>query len=140
LKDWFYYNGTNWVSCRLYSLTLNDGPTQPNNDSKEQAHAPRQPSDTDMLIEFLDWAANSSVAQSGTKYSTYTLTREPSGTSLGSFDTKDGTSAGTWFGGRVTIGAASGTSDIAFSLTNTRTGTPGDLSVSAVIRYRIIGA
>jgi hypothetical protein len=139
LNDWFYYNGTNWVSCRLYSMTLNNGPAQPNNDSKEQAHAPRQPLATNMLIEFLDWAVKSDTAQSDTKYCTYTLTREPSGISLGSFDTKAGTSANTWFGGRVTIGAASGTSDIAFSLTNTRTSTPGNLSVSAVIRYRIIG-
>ena len=137
--EWFYYDGARWLSICVRSSTLNDGRAQPNNDATTQASAPRQPSNLNMYIIALDWSWIGNTIQSAVKYNTYTLTREPSATAIGSFDTKLGTSANTWIGGRVTLAELTGTVDIGFALTNTRTGVPGDCTISAVVRYRLVG-
>lgn len=137
--EWFYYDGTRWLSMCMRSITLNCGPAQPNNDGREQGSAPRQPSTTDFWVVAVDWAYKCDTAQSGTKYNTYTLRTEPSATSLGSFDTKGATSANTWYGGRTLIGALTGTTDICLGITNVRTNTPGVCYISAAVRYRLVG-
>jgi hypothetical protein len=138
-EEWFVFDGTRWLSTVVRSITLNAGPVQPNNDAKEQGAAPRQPVASDSWIIAVDWIYKSDTAQSETKYNTYTLRSEPSATVLGSFHTKDATSANTWFGGRTLIGALTGTVDVGLALTNVRTNTPGNAAISATVRYRLVG-
>jgi hypothetical protein len=137
--EWFFFDGTRWLSVCVRSCTLNDTRVQPNNDALLQAAAPRQPSNLDMYVIALDWSWIGDTIQSGTKYITYTLTREPSATSIGSFNTSAGTSANVWIGGRVALTALTGTSDICLALTASRTSTPGNGTVAAVVRYRLVG-
>jgi hypothetical protein len=139
----YYYDGSRWLSEQVYTTPI----------SVTSALIPTTTSPTtgygtpswflarDFWVEKAIISSLVATTNNGSNYWTLAADRvsiTATTTSLGSRTTAADT-VNQWKRVEIAVGALWGTSDPAFSLTCTKTGTPGALTVSAVITGRMVG-
>lgn len=139
----FQYNGTRWLcTCPHESpLVTSETPTQPATGTATVGYGALDNITLDLWIERIVCATTVITTNNGTNFWTVSVSRDPSGTSLGSFST--GTTpdtAGTSTRHNITVGALSGTSDRYWRVLATKTLSPGGIYVFSWLKFRYVAA
>lgn len=131
-----YYDGTRWLTVEEYAVTIMaQGGALLGTTTATDLFAPIDNGTYDCWLTRVNAVSQINTTLNGSNYWTFALTRQPSATSLGSFNTSADT-VNTPARHDITIGALSGASDKYVWFQATKTGSPGGMYLFATFYYR----